>query len=376
MSGYDTVVAAVPSTFDRSLAWSKSIETVSGPTVTRRHFASLGEHVTVQHVAQEREGLDSFSLLSVQASLPKVLWGQNVDELEEPLFVAHALGKVQVDLSAFLGATTDLWSWRLQRVDVTCNRRTDDQAFVAAALQRLASVRYRGSLPVRGQHLSVTWPGKKGAYTRTSYSKYDETLDRLAAGVLRGEVRAIGQRAARKSWGVEEDRDVLVADLMTPAAVRARERQVVWMERVMGAAVENVPMEVIEAVEKLKKVVRRDSAAVRLMGFAVMCQLVGEDYLVKSGMLTRQAVWLAKRDFELAGVDPYEIEFPATGDELAAIVEDELDQFGENPAKFTAESLNLLEEIDQEPVRSAADLADRVSFERSAVKKQRRTKAS
>lgn len=348
MSGYDTVVCAQPASFDGSLAWSKRAETVTGPTLVRRHLASLSEHVTVQHVEQRRDDQPIYSQLSVQASLPKVLWGHNVDELGEPLFVAQALGQVSVDLSAFLGDTIDLWSWRLQRVDVTCNRKLQDQALVAAALQRLAYVRYRGNLPVRGQAQSVTWPAKRGGFTKTCYSKLDEAQLAIADGVLRGEVRAHGQQAARRGWGRAEDASVLVADLMTHEAERARARVVDWTERAMGQAVEAVPMELVEAIEKMRRGSDRPSTVARLLGYAAMQQLVGEDYLVKSGFVSRQGAWKIQQEFKALGVDPLEIEFPTSAEGLAEIADDELDHYAADPAGFTLETVRMAEELDQD----------------------------
>lgn len=361
MPGYDTVVCARPATFNGSLPWGKSVETLSGQAVIRRHLARLNDVATIEHASREVDGREVYSLLSLQASLPKVLWGQNVDELREPLFVAKAVEQVEADLSAFLGETADLWTWRLQRVDWTHNLGLGNQAHVAAALQRLAYVRYRGTLPVRGQAQSVTWPAKKGGFAKVAYSKRDESDLAIADGVLRGETRAIGQRAARRAF--QREQAVLLADLMTREALEAGERATTWLRGAMSKAVESVPVEVMEAIERFRAKSHRPSTVARLLGYSVMVQVYGEDYLVKSGMLTRQAAWLIGKEFAAAGVNPREIEFPGGPEDLSDLLEDEVQQAIADPEGFANEAVAMVEDLDGEPVLDHEDLVERVAPE-------------
>lgn len=362
MPGYDTVVAHRAATFDGSLAWEKHSVTTLPQSVLERHIAHVGEHVTVQHSARlDGAGDPVYSLLSVQASLPKVLRGENVGELADPSLVARAVEQVEADLTAFLGETADLWTWRLQRLDVTCNRDVGRQALVLGALPRLARVRYRGRLPVRGEAQSVTWVGKKGGYTRRAYDKLTESGLPIASGILRGEVAANGQVAIRRAW--QTRRDVVVADLLTKEANQARQRTVRWLEEVMERAAGDIPMELAEAIEKLQATTKRPSNVARLLGYAVLVQLAGGEYPVKSGMLTRQGDWKVRREFQAAGVDPFEIEFPDKPDDLAGIVEDELDEMEGDPVGFVVEGMDAIAELDGEAIAGPADLIERATGE-------------
>lgn len=355
MPGYDTVTAGVASTCPGAVNWQRRSVVEFGARVLERRDLEIKEpfRLHMQHLRLDQDGRRRADWLSVEASLPKVLWGENVDELVDPFHAAKALALMSERVGQEVGERVDLFSWNAQRWDVTHNRELADQRRVQVALAALAQVKYRGRRPVIGEAGSVTWPGKRGGFTRGAYSKLDESQLAAADGRLRVEVRAWGQKAIRRAWGMPPEyvgpggsAPIAVGDLLSPMADRAMGRALAWLDGAVDHVLEVVPVNGLEALAKFEALGRRPSFPPRMMGYVALVQLGGWQ-LVES-MVSRQAAWSIRKDFAAAGVDPMQVELPrSVFDELSA----ELDKL-QDPL----ESRATVEEALQEGLDHLAEL--------------------
>jgi len=196
----------------------------------------------------------------------------------------------------------------LRRVDVTADQMLPDEGRVMVALHRLAQLPVRGRYPVRGEALSVSWPRKKGGFTRKAYSKYIESGDPGVMGLLRLEVGCIGQAAVRKAAGVDRRLQVRGRDLVGPVGEHLREKVGgAMVTMVEGYLKEVSEMEVWTAFTRFRAAHRSD-VAMRFLGYCRMAQDLGGAAGL-TGLLSRQAVWKFRKACQEAGVDPMEVEF-------------------------------------------------------------------
>lgn len=318
-TGYDTLVVAWGQISDPVGGWAGDArDRVSG---SRK--AWLNVQGVFQATALERS---DFCEVRVQASLPKLLWGQNISTLNASE-AAGALELLQL-------AVRDCWpnfpaldKWAVRRVDCTANRdltALGGQPAVWAVLELLKGVRLRGRPPLVGDSgTSVSWRGSRGGFSRKVYSKYDETgQDKRAEGLLRVEVGAIGQQAIRKVLGLGSGRVVTLSECLEYADLPDR-----VTGRFVGAVdqvIEGVgAMKWMRAFYQLKAYAesgnRRKGGsgrAAQLLGYAFMVSHVGWAALD----LDRQTEWRLRRDFQGAGVEVPEIDW--TGFDAGGVEED------------------------------------------------------
>jgi hypothetical protein len=154
--------------------------------------------------------------LQAERSLPKAYRGQNVDDLSGPE-VAVALAELDGEIADALGTweLPSIADWLPARVDYPRSVRLQDEATVYQTLNRLSGVAlpYKG-MPVVGQSGSVTW--SKGDIRVKVYSKYLESHDTRARGLLRVEPGVFRARAFRKLLGRATDAPVTLLEVLTP----------------------------------------------------------------------------------------------------------------------------------------------------------------
>jgi hypothetical protein len=264
-------------------------------------------------ITSERDGLVAFSEVRLEASLPKVLYGTNAGvELEDDGEIAAALAEVQGTVQRETSLAVDVAGWSVRRVDVTADMRLEDEALVRVALLRLGTVPLRGRYPVRGEHLSVSWKRKKGSFTRKAYSKYQESGEEAARGVLRLEVGVLGQAAAKLALRQDRRVEVRGRDLTGATGAALREKVGGAMSKLVGPYVkEVVDVDIWTAFRQFRRSKRSD-AAMRMLAYAKFAQMFGGVEGL-SALVTRQTVWKLKKEFEEAGVDPMEVDFTQGG---------------------------------------------------------------
>lgn len=320
--GYDTLIAAKGQTGKPDWPWQTVRE-------TRRQDGSsqimacinLPE---VQISYHEAKGDRPWSELRVQASLPKVLYGTNARDLVAMNEVRAAVDQVSAALEVVTGEQADLLGWDVRRVDVTADRVLPSEAHVRAALVALARVRIRRQMPVRGQSGSISWPGRRGGFTRKAYSKYLESGVEAAQGRLRVEVGAMGQKALKRMHPgpVMDGQKVRVCDLLTEGAEKMRERTVrVMVELVDKVFEELVDVDAMKAFWAFKAGDRRSDYAGRMIGYAYLVQRFGWEFL--DGVVDRVTVYRVRKEFRRVGIDPMEVDFTQGGpvDALEELVE-------------------------------------------------------
>lgn len=357
MYGYDTLVAARSASFDGSLDWdSHSVRELREGVRVEQAIAHLGT-CQVLYCARSNGGMPVYSEVRVQASLPKVLYGHNAQELSDPLAMAAAIAEVGDTAAAFLRSRVDLVEWEVRRVDVTGDRHLESEALVCAVLDRLSRIEYRGKLPVRGQDGSISWIGKRGGFTRKAYSKYRESGIAEAAGTLRLETGIIGQKALRRvlrrndvrvavsegcqCWppgeceqGTEAGErqyppiaggsgtrpPIVVADLLTEEAAAMREKALGVLNRLVEPVIAEVDdMHAFKAFMAFKAGDRRSDYAARMVGFAALVQRLGWDGVAE--FYSRSTLWRIRQEYERVGIRPEDIEFGPSSSEAAYLQE-------------------------------------------------------
>lgn len=346
MHGYDTLQGArgqdgLP---DLRVPWDRLTPTLYPDGSSSTYGLCLLDGVQLVYRDRRDASGTVFSELRFQSSLPKILWGNNAEELVDGSDMVGALGKVCDVVSAATGRDEDVTAWTARRVDVPANLRMASEAHVAATLERLSFVKIRGRLGMRGQEGTVSWPAKRGSVTRKFYSKYVESGIEASKGVLRCEAGAIGQQAVKHVWGkavaggqsaggVRLTRFnaippipevncppapsiVTVGDLISPGAVAVRDRLAEYVLRVVRPLAKEVEeLEAMKAFWAFKSDGRRSDFAMRMLGYAWVVQRLGWGFL--EDQLSRQGVWKVRKEFERVGIHPEDIEFgqvsPAVG---------------------------------------------------------------
>lgn len=155
--------------------------------------------------------------LQAERSLPKVYRGENVTDLSG-VEAAVAVGMMDADIADALG-TSDLpsfWDWMVVRGDYPRSIQLESEGEVLRTLEKFGDIElpYKGR-PVIGQSHSVTWA--KGAIHVKAYSKFSESDDPRARGVLRVEPGVFRARSFRRLLGVASDAVVTVGEALSPA---------------------------------------------------------------------------------------------------------------------------------------------------------------
>lgn len=254
-----------------------------------------------------------FNEIRVQASLPKVLYGTNAGvEVEDDGEIMGALEKVQETVQRETSEVVDLGAWSVRRVDVTSDMKLEEEALVKVALLRLAGVPLRGRYPVRGEALSVSWKRKKGSFTRKAYSKYLESGEEAARGILRLEVGCLGQAAAKLGLARDPRLEVRGRDLTGPPGARLRERVGGTMVKLVTPYVKEVTDVDVWTAFKAFRGHNRSDVAMRLIAYCKFVQMFG-GLAALEGIVSRQSLWKVRKQLTEAGVDPMEVDFSEGG---------------------------------------------------------------
>lgn len=298
--------------------WQSSMQFSSGFN-QRSSAVAVHKGVTFKW-DQIRQHANVTSAVSLEASLPKLLWGHNVGDLSLRSDVEDALGKVADAAGSFFGRDEDISEWMLSRVDVTADRQLEGECACASALARLAAIPVRGKLPVRGQAGSISWPAKRGGFTRKAYSKFRETGLEEARGRLRVEVGAIGLRAVRRAFpGGSSLPGVVTVHLLADEAEGMKQTVTRKMLKLVDQVLEAEDMKAWQAYLKLKEGGRRTDTTARLLGYAWMMQKFGGWQFLEE-TAARKTVYNTRKEFERVGIDPLCIEFESD-QEAAPFVE-------------------------------------------------------
>lgn len=152
--------------------------------------------------------------LQVERSLPKALTGQNVVDLRGDQ-VAAAVGAVDAEVRAvFQCELPSIAEWSPARVDYCQSIKLGSEEVVALQLRRLGDVQLpRKGRPVRGESGSLRWGC--GAIKPKVYSKYLESRDPAALGVLRYEVGVFKRRAFAPLLGRMKGRPIALREVLT-----------------------------------------------------------------------------------------------------------------------------------------------------------------
>ena len=265
------------------------------------------------------------TLLSLEASLPKLLFGHN--KYPVPLeLLPDAFAELTARGRAFIGAdlppADELEAWR---IDATSDVKLRSEFEVALVGRVLADCSLNNAMPTRyPTGGSVSWPASGGHPGARCYGKSEETGDEKIKGLYRSEVQVMGGKQFRKALAFAVERGDLLPSVLSGRGTRCLRAGTLATEpgvctgllgpltSVLDSAI-NLVREVnavtaVEAVILLeqKAGVSRSRAA-QLLGYAHIVRLVGW----RLTGLDRSNVWRAKKEFELAGVDPAVIEFGA-----------------------------------------------------------------
>lgn len=333
-TGYDTAKVAWGQVSDPVGGWQHWI-TDSRTDVRKGILNVLGFQATALDIPGRR-----VRELVVQCSLPKLLWGQNVDTLGAGA-VEVAVDKLDSLVREYWPEAPEIRSWAVRRVDCTANRvyqGDDAEQAVACVLEGLKLVRMHGRLPRIGDSgTSVSWKGYSGGFERKAYSKFHETKDDRAKGVLRVEVGAIGQVAVRRVLALKPGEAVRLVDVLAerafPDVCTAR------FGRVVAAVADHVEREpFMRAFYRFKRYADGmkkgggSGKAAAWLGYAWMVSHVGWGGL---GLETTTE-WRMRKVFEGAGVDPSAIDW---GSFDAKAVFEDLDPEGQGALELAAEKV-------------------------------------
>lgn len=264
------------------------------------------------------------SLLSLECSLPKLLWGHN----KQPVPVARlsdAFDELTRRGREFIPCLPDTYELETWRLDATSDRLLNSELELLLVSRVLADqpLNFGGGPATRyPSGGSLSWPAMGGFPGSRCYSKSVETGDEKLAGVYRSERQFMGGKHFRKALALA----VANGDL-SPAVTAGRGSR--WLkgsqlieqgERLCTGLLD--PLTVVcdkavdmvrevrtltawQAIDALEKSGLNKSRAVQLVGYSHLIRVFGWS----ATGLTRKGIWEAKKAFEVANVDPTLIEF-------------------------------------------------------------------
>ena len=263
------------------------------------------------------------TLLSLETSLPKLLFGHNKYPVPIDL-LPDAFNELTERARSFIGAdlppVDELEAWR---IDATSDVKLRSELEVGLVGRALADCSLNNAMPTRyPTGGSVSWPAAGGHPGARCYGKSAETGDEKIAGVYRSEVQVMGGKQFRKALAFAVERGDLPSSVLSGRGSRclrvgtlASESGVCTgllgvLTSVLDGAIDLVrevnAVTAIDAIVLLEqKAGVNRSRAVQLLGYAHVVRVLGWNF---TG-LGRKGVWLAKSEFEAAGVDPASIEF-------------------------------------------------------------------
>lgn len=323
MHGYDTLQGAWNET-DRD--WSQvPWQTVSTSTSGVRKFILNRPLVQLTRVEACDPSTGAIRQMGTtfQCSLPKLLYGNNVQELP-PSDVPAALDELHRLMQEDIPGCPHPSEATPRRIDATANRRLGSEREVRAVLRACQAFKLGRTKPYIGQEGTVNWPGKAGGHRSKVYSKFrdilrsgrevDEELCDQAEGVLRVESGAVGLKSIRADLSKALFAKALAAsvqggDLTVGTALGCPG----LAEAILGPldgivdsvlASEVIDMKKADFIKAFMDAGFSYPNAVGKIGWAAAVK----DYGWEGLMLTRQGIYKLRKEFERAGIDPQELE--------------------------------------------------------------------
>lgn len=288
------------------------------------------------------EFADGRSELVVQCSLPKLLWGQNIDTLG-PESVGAAVDRLDALVHRYWPSSPEVLLWGVRRVDCTANRvytGEHPEESVGLVLEALKKVKLHGRYPRIGDSgTSVSWHAISGGLHRKAYSKYFETGEERARGILRVEVGAQGVAASRRVLGLEGGTSVRFHDVLEDRGFP--DRCTAGFGKVVGFVADQVEKQPFMRVFwRFKKHAERSmnlkgggsGKAAAWLGYAWMVSQAGWAAL----NLPPMTEYRIRRVFREAGVDPAMIDWGTF--DPGGVLED-MDPVGQGALELAAEKV-------------------------------------
>ena len=270
------------------------------------------------------------TLLSLETSLPKLLFGHN--KYPVPLeLLPDAFSELTRLSRGFIPSIPDAHELEAWRIDATSDVKLRSEFEVGLVGRVLGDCSLNGAMPTRyPTGGSVSWPAANGHPGARCYGKSAETGDEKIAGVYRSEVQVMGGKQFRKALAFAVERGDLSPDVLSGGGSRCLRAETLAsasgvctgllgaLTSVLDGAIDLVrevnavtALEAMDLLEQKAKVSR--SRAAQLVGYSHIVRVLGWHF---TG-LTAKGQWEARKVFEAAGVDPTSIEF-GTAEKLAA----------------------------------------------------------
>ena len=322
MQGYDTLVGAWNETGRDWSATPWQSETRSAYGMVKQVLnRELVQYTRVVSISTATGAIQQMGT-KFQCSLPKVLYGNNVQQLPScdvpaALDCLHELIKQDFPDAPHPSEATP------RRIDVTDNRLLPSEKEVKVALAACAGFNLGRTKPYIGDSGSVNWPQNSSGHSSKVYSKFadiarpgrrrraDLTDDLLkqAAGVLRVEAGVSGLKGIRSDMAKALALAEYAGDLTVGAVLGCPGLSTAILgplngvvDTVLGSEVLN--MKIDEFMQRFIDAGFSYPNAISKIGYAAAVKESGWDSL----MLTRQGIGKLKKEFERAGVDPLELE--------------------------------------------------------------------
>jgi hypothetical protein len=267
---------------------------------------------------------DYQNMLSIEASLPKLLFGHNRYPVP-PELLPDALAELTTRGRAFIGSDLppcdELDAWR---IDATSDVSLNSELEVALVGRVLGDFPLNGAMPVRyPSGGSLHWPASRGFPGARCYGKFAESGNEKAVGQYRSEVQVMGGKQFRKALAFAVENGDLSPSVVSGKGSRCVRAGTLATEKgvctgLLGAlnGVLDTGLNLVrevnavqswEAVSLLEqKAGVKRSRAVQLLGYAHLIRVFGG---WGATGLDRKGAWQARKDFEAAGIDPALIEF-------------------------------------------------------------------
>ena len=319
MQGYDTLVGAWNETARdwASVPWQSESRSVYGKV---KHILNREKVQYTRVVACDPStGAIQQMGTAFQCSLPKVLYGNNVQQL--PLEdVPAALDALHMLLLQDFPDCPHPSVATPRRIDATDNRQLGSEERVRAALAACAAYRLGRKIPYIGDSASVNWPQNSSGHRSKVYSKLKQICQKeedpkvlaAAEGVLRVESGVSGLKGLRSDYAKALGLASYSGDLTVGTALGCpglAQAILGPLNAIVAGVVESevMTLKIAEFTQAWIDAGFSPVKAYSAIGYAAAVKESGWDNL----MLTRQGIHKLKREFKLVGVDPLELEMGA-----------------------------------------------------------------
>jgi hypothetical protein len=251
-----------------------------------------------------------------QCSLPKVLYGNNVQQLPfsdvpAALDALHALILEDFPDAPHPSEATP------RRVDATDNRLLGSEKRVSVALAACQAYKLGRTKPYIGDSKSVNWPQNSSGHRSKVYSKFreicmkEDDLNVLAAaeGVLRVETGVSGLKGIRADYAKALSASALHGDMSVGTLLACSgltEAILGPLNGIVDSIVESevMTLNISQFMQRFIDAGYSPVKAYSAIGYAAAVKESGWENL----MLTRQGIHKLKKEFKAAGIDPLELE--------------------------------------------------------------------